>query len=80
MKEFIIGKNDAGQRLDKFITKAIKEIPQSLMYKSIRTKKIKINRKRAEVSQILNEGDTVQVFLPDDLFVDLGKRPSAGAT
>ncbi|MBO4356374.1 MAG: RluA family pseudouridine synthase [Clostridia bacterium] len=74
MKEFIIGKNDAGQRLDKFITKAIKEIPQSLMYKSIRTKKIKINRKRAEVSQILNEGDTVQVFLSDDLFADTGKK------
>lgn len=40
------------------------------MYKSIRTKKIKVNRKRAEPDQMLCEGDTVQLFLPDELFGD----------
>ena len=39
-----INKNDAGQRLDKFLTKAVKGLPASLMYKYIRTKKIKVNR------------------------------------
>lgn len=68
MKILEIGKNDAGQRLDKFLSKAVKAMPPSLMYKSIRTKKIKVNRKRAEISQILNEGDTVQLFLSDELF------------
>ncbi len=68
MKILEIKKNDAGQRLDKFLTKAVKSMPPSLMYKSIRTKKIKVNRKRAEISQILCEGDTVQLFLPDELF------------
>ena len=67
MHEFKIGKNDAGQRLDKFITKAI-DIPTSLLYKSIRTKKIKVNRKRAEISTQLSEGDTVQCFLSDEFF------------
>lgn len=67
MHEFKIGKNDAGQRLDKFITKAI-DIPTSLLYKSIRTKKIKINRKRAEISTVLQEGDTVQCFLAEEFF------------
>lgn len=67
MFEFKIGKNDAGQRLDKFITKAI-DIPTSLLYKSIRTKKIKINRKRAEISTVLQEGDTVQCFLAEEFF------------
>lgn len=70
MKIFEIKKNDAGQRLDKFLSKAVKAMPPSLMYKSIRTKKIKVNRKRAEISQILNEGDTVQLFLSPDLFED----------
>ena len=65
MFEFKIGKNDAGQRLDKFITKAI-DIPTSLLYKSIRTKKIKVNRKRAEISTQLSEGDTIQCFIPDE--------------
>ncbi len=67
MRELIIGKNDAGQRLDKFITKTL-DLPMSLLYKSIRTKKIKVNRKRAENSQILAEGDTIQCFLSEEFF------------
>ena len=44
MREFTINSNDANQRLDKFIQKTIKGIPVSLMYKSIRTKKIKVKK------------------------------------
>lgn len=67
MRELKVGKNDAGQRLDKFITKTL-DIPMSLLYKSIRLKKIKVNRKRAEISTKLCEGDTVQCFLADEFF------------
>ena len=70
MREFKINKNDAGQRLDKFILKTVKGMPISLMYKAIRTKKIKVNRKRAEQKQMLVEGDIVQMFLSEDLFSD----------
>lgn len=68
MREFKINANDAGQRLDKFVQKAVKGIPVSLMYKAIRLKKIKVNRKRAEQKQILNEGNLVQMFLSEELF------------
>lgn len=67
MKEIVIHKNDAGQRLDKFLTKAF-DIPQSLIYKSIRTKKIKRNRKRTEANEILVEGDVLQLFLAPEFF------------
>ena len=67
MRELIIGKNDAGQRLDKFITKTL-DLPTSLLYKSIRLKKIKVNRKRAENNTILQEGDTIQCFLAEEFF------------
>ena len=67
MRELIIGKNDAGQRLDKFITKTL-DLPTSLLYKSIRLKKIKVNRKRAENNTILLEGDTIQCFLAEEFF------------
>ena len=67
MRELTVGKNDAGQRLDKFITKAL-NLPTALLYKSIRTKKIKVNRKRAEIGQKLEVGDTVQCFLKDEFF------------
>lgn len=67
MRELKIGKNDAGQRLDKFITKAL-DMPPALLYKSIRLKKIKVNRKRAEISTRLAEGDTVQCFIAEEFF------------
>ena len=68
MKEIVIGKNDAGQRLDKFLTKKFKLLPFSMMYKLIRKKKITVNRKRAKENQVLNEGDLVLIFAPDELF------------
>ncbi len=67
MRELKIGKNDAGQRVDKFITKTL-DLPTSLLYKSIRLKKIKVNRKRTEPSTILSEGDTIQCFLSEEFF------------
>ena len=68
MRIIKIMKNDAGQRLDKFLAKAVKGLPASMMYKSIRTKKIKVNRKRAEQNYILREGDEIQLFLRDEFF------------
>lgn len=68
MKEFRIGRNDADQRLDKFVLKVTVGLPKSLLYKAIRTKKIKVNRKRCEAGQFLCEGNTVQMFLPPDFF------------
>ncbi|MBE6605540.1 MAG: RluA family pseudouridine synthase [Ruminococcaceae bacterium] len=68
MRILYIGKNDAGQRLDKFITKTLKAFPMPLLYKSIRTKKIKVNRKRTEPGYVLLEGDTVQLFIAEEFF------------
>ncbi|MBR5277741.1 MAG: RluA family pseudouridine synthase, partial [Clostridia bacterium] len=53
MEELIIGKNDAGQRIDKFLIKKYKNLPTSLMYKLIRKKKITLNRKRVKENDIL---------------------------
>ncbi|MGN1133386.1 MAG: pseudouridine synthase [Oscillospiraceae bacterium] len=68
MKEFIINKNDAGQRTDKFIAKAIPLLPKNLMYKYIRLKRIKINGKRCEISTRLCEGDKMQLYINDEFF------------
>lgn len=68
MRELTVGKNDAGQRLDKFLSKAVRGLPFSMMYKAIRTKKIKVNRARAKENQMLAAGDTVQLFLRDEFF------------
>lgn len=68
MKKYIINSNDAGQRVDKFIQKAAPSLPQSMMYKGIRTKNIKLNRKRCEISTRLSEGDVLELYLPDEFF------------
>lgn len=80
MKEFQIKKNDAGQRLDKFLSKAVKGLPMSLMYKYIRTKKIKVNRARTEQKYMLQEGDIVQLFIKDEFFESPEKDDSALAS
>lgn len=68
MKEFIINKNDAGQRTDKFLVKAVPLLPKNLMYKYIRLKRIKINGKRCEISTRLAEGDIMQLYINDEFF------------
>ena len=79
MREIKILKNDAGQRLDKFLTKAL-DLPIGLLYKSIRTKKIKVNRKRAENNTVLAEGDVIQCFLAEEFFAKLDSNDQVSLT
>ena len=68
MRQIEITKNDSGQRLDKFLTKRFKNMPQSLMYKYIRTKYIKLNGKKCEISSRLSEGDILTLYIKDEFF------------
>ncbi len=74
MREIIIRDNDAGQRLDKFLSKAFPSLPKAMLYRAIRQKKIKRNRKRAEPGDILLPGDSLLLFLPEDVFAKGEKR------
>ena len=74
MKSFTIEKNDANQRLDKFITKVCPTLPKSLMYKYLRTKRIKVNSKKAEISTRLNVGDTVDAYINDEFFTPVAPK------
>ena len=68
MKEFTIGTNDAGQRLDRFLAKAVPLLPASLAQKYIRLKRIKCNGKRIERDTRLNAGDVLQLYINDEFF------------
>lgn len=68
MRSFTIGKNDAGQRLDKFLEKAVPLLPKSLMYKYIRLKRIKLNGGRTEFNAILKEGSLLELYINDEFF------------
>lgn len=68
MKELSIGKNDSGQRLDRFIGKAVPLLPESLLQKYIRLKRIKVNGKGAKRDTRLAEGDVIQLYINDEFF------------
>ncbi len=68
MKEFTIGKNDAGQRLDRFTAKAVPLLPASLTQKYIRLKRIKVNGKGAKKDTRLELGDIIQMYVNDEFF------------
>ena len=68
MKAFTITKNDAGQRLDRFIAKNVPLLPASLSQKYIRLKRIKVNGQRAQRDTRLQEGDLLEMYVNDEFF------------
>ena len=68
MKELTIGPNDAGQRLDRFLAKAVPLLPASLAQKYIRIKRIKRNGARVERDTRLTAGDVLQLYINDEFF------------
>lgn len=69
MREIIIKKNDAGQRLDKFLLKLMPSIPETMLYKSIRKECVRINGKHAKDASVkLSEGDVLKLFFKDEFY------------
>ena len=68
MKEYTISKNDSGQRLNKFLEKAVPLLPPGLMHKYCRLKRIKVGGKRTDPAYRLMEGDLVQLYINDEFF------------
>ena len=68
MREYYITKNDSGQRLNKFLEKAVPRLSGGMMHKYLRLKRIKLNGKRTEAACRLAEGDRVQLYINDEYF------------
>lgn len=68
MREIIIEKNDAGQRLDKFLFKRFPTLPKSMAYMYIRKKCIKVNGKKPDIEQKLKQGDVIRLYIKDEFF------------
>ena len=68
MKELTVTRNDAGQRLDRFVGKAVPLLPESLLQKYIRLKRIKLNGRGAKRDTRLAVGDVLQLYINDEFF------------
>lgn len=68
MREFTIGKNDAGQRLDRWLAKTLPLLPAPLAQKYIRIKRVKLNGRGAQRDARLVLGDLLQLYINDEFF------------
>ncbi|WP_138159587.1 RluA family pseudouridine synthase [Peptoniphilus catoniae] len=76
MKEISIEINDAGQRVDRFLKKYLKNASLSFIYKSLRKKNILVNDKKAKPEDILKEKDKIKIFFSDETLTKfIGKEP-----
>lgn len=77
MQMITANKNDAGQRLDKFLAKYLNQAPKSFFYKMLRKKNIVLNGKKASGSEILTVGDEIKLFLSDETINKFRLRDTA---
>lgn len=66
MRELIVKELEAGQRLDKFLHKYLKEAPNSFLYKMMRKKNIVLNGKKVSGNEQIQQGDSIKLFLSDE--------------
>ena len=78
MVEITVGVNDAGQRLDRFLKKYLRNAPLSHIYRMIR-KDIKVNGKRAKNDAMLSEGDVLRIYISEEELAGLTRRKKAPA-
>lgn len=70
MKIITVNENDSGQRVDKFLTKFLPDMPKSLLYKQLRKKRIKRNKKALAAQDILQTGDELYLYINDEFFTE----------
>ena len=79
MPALTVTHSEAGQRLDRYLRKILRGMPVSHIYKLLRTRKIRVNGKRARAERMLAAGDQVIVHVPEDQFkkdTRVKKRPA----
>lgn len=80
MQSVIIGRNQAGQRLDKFLRKFLREAGDGFLYKMLRKKNITLNDKKATGSELLAQGDRVTFFFSPETYAKMTGIPMGGNT
>ncbi len=73
-KKLLVTPNDAGQRLDKFLTKTFPNLPQQVLYKCIRTKDVRLNGARCAPDSRLSPGDALTLYWQEEYFQQAPKE------
>ncbi len=78
MRQFTVTEKEAGQRLDKYLHKALPGAPSSFFYRMLRKKNITLNGRKAEGKEKLVSGDTLTLFLSEDTIKGFGQERPEG--
>ena len=60
MKQYTATANDEGVRLSRFVQSVTRDFPTSLLYKSFRNKRIKVNGKKGVPEDRIKAGDLIR--------------------
>lgn len=74
MKSFTATTNDNGVRLSRFCEKVCPKLPKSMLYKSFRNKRIKVNGKKRDADYRINTGDLIELYINDEFFADTAQK------
>ena len=77
MKQYTATANDEGVRLSRFVQSVTRDLPTSLLYKSFRNKRIKVNGKKGAPEDRIQAGDLIELYINDEFFPPEGARPAA---
>jgi 23S rRNA pseudouridine955/2504/2580 synthase len=76
MIEFSVDEDAAGMRLDKYLRRKLNQVPASHLFKMIRTKKVRVNGRRAQPEQLLAAGDRLAIRGREEQLLDPRRRPA----
>ncbi len=74
MRTVTAGRNDAGMRVDKLLSKMLYGVPVGMIYKWLRKKRIKVNGKKADGAYRLAEGDVLELYINDEFFAEADEK------
>ena len=77
MKQYTATANDEGVRLSRFVQSVTRDLPTSLLYKSFRNKRVKVNGKKGAPEDRLKAGDLIELYINDEFFPPEGAKPAA---
>ena len=76
MKQYTATTNDDGVRLSRFVQSVTRDLPTSLLYKSFRNKRIKVNGKKGAPEDRIQAGDLIELYINDEFFPPEGAKPA----
>ena len=79
MKQYTATANDDGVRLSRFVQSVTRNLPTSLLYKSFRNKRIKVNGKKGAPEDRIQAGDLIELYINDEFFPPEGAKPAPKA-